>query len=106
MHYHHILLLKNPDSENSTHQDPYSAALASHNITSSIIPTLSHSYTDPDRLADIVVRGGGAEYGGVIITSGRAVDAWGNALGVLNRRGMGEGKCNIYSLRCDVNLLS
>lgn len=74
----HILLLKNADETSPS--DPYQHALSSHGLSSTIIPTLSHSYTDPDRLADIIVQGGSELYGGAIVTSGRAVDAWANAL--------------------------
>ncbi|KAG8700250.1 hypothetical protein FRC08_004819 [Ceratobasidium sp. 394] len=81
--HHHVFLLKNPDTD-SPHTDSYVSTLASHGLTSWIIPTLSHSFTEPDRLADIIGRGGGNEYGGVVVTSGRAVDAWGNALRMLH----------------------
>ncbi|KAG9076482.1 hypothetical protein FS749_011747 [Ceratobasidium sp. UAMH 11750] len=81
--HHHVFLLKNPDTD-APHTDSYIAALASHGLTSWIIPTLSHSFTEPGRLADIIGRGGGNECGGVIVTSGRAVDAWGNALRMLH----------------------
>ncbi|KAG9119064.1 hypothetical protein FRC07_006099 [Ceratobasidium sp. 392] len=85
--HHHVLLLKNPDSDT----DPYTSVLASHGIASSIIPTLSHTYTDPSRLADVIGRGGGNEYGGVIVTSGRAVDAWENVLNLLRERDVNDG---------------
>ncbi|KAG8776380.1 hypothetical protein FRC12_000939 [Ceratobasidium sp. 428] len=77
--HHYTFLLKNLDSDT----DPYTSVLTSYGITSSIIPTLSHSYINSNGLADIIGRGGGKEYGGVIVTSGRAVDAWGNALKVM-----------------------
>ncbi|KAG9103815.1 hypothetical protein FRC06_007792 [Ceratobasidium sp. 370] len=83
MNNHHIFLLKNPDTD-APRADTYISVLASHGLTSWIVPTLSHSFANPGELADIIGRGGGKEYGGVIVTSGRAVDAWGNALRVLH----------------------
>ncbi|CAE6430008.1 unnamed protein product [Rhizoctonia solani] len=80
---HHIFLLKNPDEISP---DPYQHILSLRGYTSSIVPTLVHSYTDPDGLANIIASGGEV-YGGVIITSGRAVDAWDNAATKLWERG-------------------
>ena len=93
----HVLLLKN--SDDPSRPDAYQSAFTSHNIPSSIIPTLSHSYADPDGLADIIARGrdGTSGYGGVIVTSGRAVDAWVNALMVLDKREgtLGRGELHL-----------
>ncbi|KAF8607021.1 tetrapyrrole biosynthesis, uroporphyrinogen III synthase [Ceratobasidium sp. AG-I] len=88
----HVLLLKNLDD--ASRPDAYQSAFTSHNISSSIIPTLSHSYTNPDELADVIAHGrdGSKEYGGVIVTSGRAVDAWVNVLKVLDGR---EGRVGL-----------
>ncbi|CAE6458879.1 unnamed protein product [Rhizoctonia solani] len=72
---HHIILLKNPDESSA---DPYQHALSLQGFTTSIVPTLVHSHTDSDGLANTIAYGGD-EYGGIIITSGRAADAWGNA---------------------------
>ncbi|CAE6449687.1 unnamed protein product [Rhizoctonia solani] len=71
---HHVLLLKNPDESSP---DPYQRTLLLNGFTTSIVPTLVHSYIDPDGLSNTIAHG--EEYGGVIITSGRAVDAWENA---------------------------
>ncbi|KAF8755242.1 Tetrapyrrole biosynthesis uroporphyrinogen III synthase [Rhizoctonia solani] len=71
----HVLLLKNPDEKVP---DPYQYALSRNGFTTSIISTLIHSYIDLDGLTDIIAQEG-EKYGGVIVTSGRAVDAWGNA---------------------------
>lgn len=80
----HIFLLKNPDE--TAPSDPYQHILLSYGLKSSIVPTLTHMYTDLDRLTSIII-GQGEEYGGVIITSGRAVDAWCSALQILDKRG-------------------
>ncbi|KAH7337060.1 tetrapyrrole biosynthesis, uroporphyrinogen III synthase, partial [Rhizoctonia solani] len=65
--------------------DPYECVLSLHRFTTSIVPTLTHSYTDPDGLANTIAYRG-EEYGGVIVTSGRAVDAWGNAAAKIQER--------------------
>ncbi|KAG8743500.1 hypothetical protein FRC10_011891 [Ceratobasidium sp. 414] len=106
MNNHHVFFLKNPDTDASPHTDPYVSALASHGLTSWIIPTLSHSFTEPDRLADRIGRGGGEEYGGVIVTSGRAVDAWGNALRVLHGKEVnGAAYSLIVVVGCNLTFL-
>ncbi|CAE6524923.1 unnamed protein product [Rhizoctonia solani] len=79
---YHVLLLKNSDES----PDPYQRALSLNGFTTSIVPTLVHSYTDPDGLANVIAHEG-EEYGGVIITSGRAVDAWENAATKLQEQG-------------------
>ncbi|KAF8713297.1 Tetrapyrrole biosynthesis uroporphyrinogen III synthase, partial [Rhizoctonia solani] len=68
----HVLLLKNPDEKVP---DPYQYALSRNGFTTNIISTLIHSYIDLDGLTDIIAQEG-EKYGGVIVTSGRAVDAW------------------------------
>ncbi|CAE6463882.1 unnamed protein product, partial [Rhizoctonia solani] len=80
---YHVLLLKNPDESSP---DPYQHTLSLKGFTTSIVPTLVHSYTDPDGLANTILHEGG-EYGGVIVTSGRAVDAWENAVKLVKGRG-------------------
>ncbi|KAJ1303258.1 hypothetical protein OPQ81_011455 [Rhizoctonia solani] len=80
---YHVLLLKNAE-ENLP--DPYQRTLSSNGFTTSIVPPLVHSYTDLDGLAHTIACRG-EEYGGVIVTSGRAVDAWENAVKVLGERG-------------------
>ncbi|KAG8679598.1 hypothetical protein FRC11_003527 [Ceratobasidium sp. 423] len=80
---YHVLLLKNPDESSP---DPYQHTLSLKGFTTSIVPTLVHSYTDPGGLVNTIVHEGG-EYGGVIVTSGRAVDAWENATKIIGERG-------------------
>lgn len=96
----HVLLLKNPDD--AVGPDAYQSEFTSRSIPSSIIPTLSHSYANPDGLADIITRGNddGKGFGGVIVTSGRAVDAWFNAFRVLDERdgGVSGGDSHIIFL--------
>ncbi|ELU38149.1 HEM4 domain-containing protein [Rhizoctonia solani AG-1 IA] len=79
----HVLLLKNPDEKVP---DPYQYALSRNGFTTSIISTLIHSYIDLDGLTDIIAQEG-EKYGGVIVTSGRAVDAWGNAAKEVQEQG-------------------
>ncbi|KEP50390.1 uroporphyrinogen-III synthase [Rhizoctonia solani 123E] len=79
---HHVLLLKNPDESSP---DPYQHSLSLTGSTTSIVPTLVHSYVDSDGLSNTIAHG--EDYGGVIITSGRAVDAWENATTQLQERG-------------------
>ncbi|QRV77563.1 uroporphyrinogen-III synthase [Ceratobasidium sp. AG-Ba] len=76
---HHVFLLKNTDADVSSSDDPYALALSSK-----------------DRLAEIIGQGGGKVYGGVIVTSGRAVDAWGNALKAVEIGTNGWGNIPFY----------
>jgi uroporphyrinogen-III synthase len=79
----HVFLLKNPDEIS---HDPYQHALMLNGFTSRIIPTLTQSYIDPDGLVNIITHEEEV-YGGVIVTSGRAADAWDNAIKTIEDRG-------------------
>ncbi|QRW20132.1 uroporphyrinogen-III synthase [Rhizoctonia solani] len=78
----HVLLLKNPDES--------SRPISVRALTEWFYDK-HHIYSNPflhrlDGLTDIIAQEG-EKYGGVIVTSGRAVDAWGNAAKEVQEQG-------------------
>ncbi|KAI0702748.1 tetrapyrrole biosynthesis uroporphyrinogen III synthase [Earliella scabrosa] len=69
-----ILLLRSP-SEDTSGPDKYEAVFRARGYRAFSIPVLETVFTNADELAQ-VVRAGGQRYAGVIVTSGRACEAW------------------------------
>ncbi|KAF8890775.1 tetrapyrrole biosynthesis, uroporphyrinogen III synthase [Infundibulicybe gibba] len=73
----HILLLRSP----SKGQDAYTSTLESAGFKTISIPVLQTDFTNTADLESIIKAGPlAAAFSGVIITSGRACEAWGNAV--------------------------
>ena len=77
-----VLLLKS-DVVLSRSGDSYHAVLSEHGYSPLSIAVIDHSLVDMDWLRDIVCSGS-MRYEGVIFTSGRAVDAWIEAVSMVS----------------------
>ena len=84
-----VLLLRAP-SEDANGADKYEEAFRTRGYRAVNVPVLETVHTNVDTLKQIV-RGGGSGYAGVIITSGRAVEAWRLVVQQLMEEGEGEG---------------
>ena len=74
-----VLLLRAPPEDGSP--DKYAAAFTARGLRARSVPVLETVYTNPTQLRALVRAGPGASddeepYTGVIVTSGRACDAW------------------------------
>ena len=69
-----VLLLRSP-SEDSGGPDKYEEAFRARGYRAVNVPVLETVHTNVDTLKE-TVHSGGSGYAGVIITSGRAVEAW------------------------------
>ena len=89
-----VLLLRAPPEDGSP--DKYAAAFAARGLRARSVPVLETVYTDPTQLRALVRAGPGAAhneepYTGVIVTSGRACDAWRTTVESLETEGTGDG---------------
>jgi len=61
-----------------------------------LIPVLNHNLVNQDRLKEIIGVGPGGQYGAVVVTSARAVEAWQNIADAVadeaNARGRSIGR--------------
>ncbi|KAI5480000.1 uroporphyrinogen-III synthase [Pseudohyphozyma bogoriensis] len=79
----HLVLVRTPHSPLTA--DPYHRCFASTSSSSPVtstphhLPVLATSFTNAPALAHLVKGGPKGRYGGVIVTSARASDAWGRA---------------------------
>lgn len=69
-----VIVLKNPAGEIAS--DPYYNELVSRQYTPLCVPVLNHAFVNQDKLKEIISAGPSGSYGAVVVTSGRAVEAW------------------------------
>jgi len=75
----HVLLLRSPSDDEQP--DPYSAHFSSVGLASTSVQVLDTSFTNLDELQWMIETGPGFHgFKGVVITSGRSVDAWQRAV--------------------------
>lgn len=70
-----VALLKSPSTEDDE-EDPYFKILTARGYAPQFIPVLEHGFTNEDALDRILQDGSAGHYSGVIVTSGRSVEAW------------------------------
>ena len=71
----HVLLLRTPAEDGYCGTDKYEDAFRARGYRAANVSVLETVYTNIDRLQAVVWRGG-ADYAGVVVTSGRACGAW------------------------------
>ncbi|PIL26198.1 hypothetical protein GSI_11953 [Ganoderma sinense ZZ0214-1] len=71
----HVLLLRTPAEDGYCGTDKYEDAFRARGYRAANVSVLETVYTNLDRLQEVVYRGG-ADYAGVVVTSGRACGAW------------------------------
>lgn len=81
-----VLLLRAP----SNSLDPYESIFSASGYNATSVPVLETVFTNMETLTDVIRRG--AQHGAVIVTSGRACEAWNKAVEGLEReQASGQG---------------
>jgi hypothetical protein len=71
-----VLILRSPKDPNNSTSDPYSTSFKSHSYDPYFLNVLETTWSEEDTLRNAIVAGPGDRYGGVIITSQNAAEAW------------------------------
>lgn len=101
----HVLLLRAPSGTDD--KDPYEAQFASDGLTATSVPVYETVFSDLHELQWIVETGAGFHgYKGVVITSGRAVEAWAKAAqAVLETELPAQSKRTICNVSCAITCI-
>ncbi|KIO23985.1 hypothetical protein M407DRAFT_26597 [Tulasnella calospora MUT 4182] len=75
-----VLLLRSPTASVDSKPDKYISAFSKRNIYAENVPVLEHSFVEVARLKELIAIGPRNAFSGVIVTSGRAAEAWSNAV--------------------------
>ncbi|KAG8893487.1 hypothetical protein FRC01_013560 [Tulasnella sp. 417] len=75
-----VLLLKSPTASVDSKPDKYISVFSKRNIYAENVPVLEHSFVEVARLKELITTGPQDAFSGVIVTSGRAAEAWSNAV--------------------------
>ncbi|KAG8958434.1 hypothetical protein FRC03_009125 [Tulasnella sp. 419] len=75
-----VILFKSPQEDVPLSSDPYYSSFTSQGYGPlAIITVIGHAFVNVSQLSDVINAGPQDRYGGVIITSGRAAEAWKHA---------------------------
>ncbi|KAG8951022.1 hypothetical protein FRC04_006883 [Tulasnella sp. 424] len=74
-----VLLLRSPTANTDSKPDKYISVFSKREIHAENVPVLEHSFVEVARLRELIANGPSNRFSGVIVTSGRAAEAWSNA---------------------------